>query len=259
LYNPKTPEIFEQPKIFYKNTAKFLTVVYDESEFYALNTLYAIIPKVDSSRETIKSLAALLNSKICDFWYRIIFWGLRIPGRSTKYREVLKFLPLPVSFSNLSEKLDKIIYINSMKKKLENVERYYSATTEINKIILSMSSSHKSISPKIQKEQGETYNIIIGKRKKEKPILVDSEEKAQLVKLSLIGKNVKKGEKIEILVPKSNSDVKETLKEYNEDKKKLNEMPSLEKLEQEINEIVYDLYGLDGDDIDVLEDFLEKF
>lgn len=36
-------------------------------------------------------------------------------------------------------------------------------------------------------------------------------------------------------------------------------MPNVEELEEEINEIVYDLYGLDEEDVEVIEDFLEKF
>jgi seryl-tRNA synthetase len=79
------------------------------------------------------------------------------------------------------------------------------------------------------------------------------------VKLALEGDSADKGEKIEILVPRSNSDVKEILQEYEEDKEKLEDMPSVEELEEEINELVYGLYDLDDEEIKVIEDFLEKF
>ena len=73
------------------------------------------------------------------------------------------------------------------------------------------------------------------------------------------GDSANKGDEIETLVLRNNSDVEKVLQEYEDDKEKLGEMPSVEELEEEINELVYDLYGLDEDEIEVIEDFLKKF
>jgi len=75
----------------------------------------------------------------------------------------------------------------------------------------------------------------------------------------LEGDSANKGDEIETLVLRNNSDVEKVLQEYEDDKEKLGEMPSVEELEEEINELVYDLYGLDEDEIEVIEDFLKKF
>jgi len=88
---------------------------------------------------------------------------------------------------------------------------------------------------------------------------VDTQEKAEYVRRALDGRNVSKGETVEVLVPKQNSVVKDILKEHEEDQEAVDDGKSVEELEKEINEIVYDIYGLDEEDIEVIEDFLEKF
>jgi len=64
---------------------------------------------------------------------------------------------------------------------------------------------------------------------------------------------------VEVLVPKANSVVTEILEEYEADREQLEDMQSVEELEEEINEIVYELYDLDAEEVQVIEDFLEKF
>ncbi|MCD6331427.1 MAG: hypothetical protein J7L80_04430, partial [Thermoplasmata archaeon] len=85
-----------------------------------------------------------------------------------------------------------------------------------------------------------------------------TKERAEYVAIALKGKKAKKGEKVKILIPKDEENVKEMLEEYRQDKKKLEEMP-IAKLEEEINELVYELYGLNEEDKKVIEDFLKKF
>ena len=65
---------------------------------------------------------------------------------------------------------------------------------------------------------------------------------------------------MQILVPKSDAIVEEVLKKMEEDKAKT-ESPSVAELEEEINELVYKLYGLNEKDKDakVINDFLRRF
>jgi len=52
--------------------------------------------------------------------------------------------------------------------------------------------------------------------------------------------------------------VRKILKKFEKDKEMLKEDP-IAKLEEEINERVYKLYGLNEEDIKVIEEFLERF
>jgi len=59
-------------------------------------------------------------------------------------------------------------------------------------------------------------------------------------------------------LPRSDKDVETILKQYKEDKKRLEKIP-ISELEDEINDLVYELYGLDEEDRKVIEEFLERF
>ena len=52
--------------------------------------------------------------------------------------------------------------------------------------------------------------------------------------------------------------MEEILKKLEEDKARI-KSPSVAELEGEINELVYKLYGLNEEDVKVIEDFLRRF
>jgi very-short-patch-repair endonuclease/type II restriction/modification system DNA methylase subunit YeeA len=58
---------FEKPKIIYKDIAQRLTFSYDENAYFTNNTNYFITGNVN-----LKYLTAILNSKLMDFYYRLI-------------------------------------------------------------------------------------------------------------------------------------------------------------------------------------------
>ena len=82
--------------------------------------------------------------------------------------------------------------------------------------------------------------------------------KADYVFTALKGKSAKKDEKELILIPKSDVIVEEVLKKLGEDKARI-KSPSVAELEEEINELVYELYGLNEKDVKVIEAFLRRF
>jgi len=96
LYNPKSEELFEQGKILVKDAGTHLTVALDlakENPYYALNTVYVIIPKY-SADVNVRFLAAILNSFISDFLYKLLFGALTLRGGYIRFREYLQFLPI---------------------------------------------------------------------------------------------------------------------------------------------------------------------
>lgn len=259
----KPPEVFEKPKIMVRDIGLSASSYYDEEGVYCLKTIY-LIRNLKHEHWSLKLLTGLLNSKVIDFFFRAKFWSSHIGGGYLRFRkQYLRQIPIPVNPDKLNlEKLEQVIKeikrVLEKKRKIRNFPNL-SSGREVSKKIVTFKAGHLNVSPSIQKTQDGMHGVVIGKRKKEDPILVDTEEKALFIKKALEGKSVRKGEKIEILVPRSNEVVKEILEEYRNDKEKLKEMPTVEELEGEINEIVYDLYDLNEEDIEVIEDFLEKF
>jgi len=125
LYLSKNPSIFERKKLFFRNTSKFLTVAYDggddsksdhEKFFYALNTLYLLFLKdkynEDNESFLTKYALAYLNSPLAEFYYRVMYWGLIIPGGSMKYRECIKHVPFKLPETSKEENIINDIVSN---------------------------------------------------------------------------------------------------------------------------------------------------
>ncbi len=97
LYNPKSFEVLETPKLLIKRIAPSLTVVPDLGKdgnyFYPLNTIYALIARTEV-RYSPYYVTALLNSKLLDWYYKLLFEAIAIRGGYIEYREYLKYLPL---------------------------------------------------------------------------------------------------------------------------------------------------------------------
>jgi hypothetical protein len=138
----------------------------------------------------------------------------------------------------------------------EYLKKFRNKGEEFTSFSISFNSNHKALEPVITghiEDQG--YNVFPGK--KEKSFFVDSKPKADYVVAALKGTSVKKDEKLQLLVPKIDTVVEAILKELKEDKATVTS-PSVAELEAEINELVYKLYGLNEEDIKVIEDFLRR-
>ena len=119
LYNPKSEELFERGKIFVKDAGTHLTVGLDfakEYTYYALNTVYIIVPK-SSPSINVSFLAAILNSHISDFLYKLLFGALTIRGGYIRFREYLQYLP--IYKINFTTPLDR------RQQSLENIIIFY--------------------------------------------------------------------------------------------------------------------------------------
>jgi hypothetical protein len=207
----------------------------------------------------------LLNAKAVEFYFKHIASIKR--GNYFEYMGNVGNLPFIKYHSTptidlIIQKVDRILGKTKLDQKIKNfpneyIQEYRSMGEEFDSINISFNSNHKAIEPVIEKDvNGRGYNIVIGK--KEKPVFVESEIKADYVVTALKGKNAKKDEKKLILIPKSDAIVEEILKKLENDKAKT-ESPSVVELEKEINELVYKLYELDEKDVKVIEDFLRRF
>jgi hypothetical protein len=213
---------------------------------------------------------AILNSHVTNFYT----WHVGVVHGSGYYKFEDRFLKqLPIRLPQTSKdktladeimkKVEQIIEKAKFEQKIENfpgeyIQDYRSKGEEFDPPKnISFNSNQKAFEPVIEKNITDRgYNVVVGK--KEKSVFVESKVKANYIVTALKGKNAKKDEKKQILIPKSDAIVEAVLKKLEEDKARI-KSPSVAELEEEINDLVYKLYGLTEKDINVIEDFLRRF
>jgi hypothetical protein len=211
----------------------------------------------------------ILNSNITDFYFRQI--GAYLGRKGYRYqKQYLERIPIRLPqtkseqklASEITNRVEQILEKVKIEQKIkkfpeEYIKEYRSQGIDFDPIKISFGSDHRAIEPVMERNvDGKGYNIMIGK--KEKSIFVGSEVKTKYVVTALRGKSTKKDEKMQLLIPKSDTIVEEILKNLENDKAKIKD-PSVDELEEEINELVYKLYGLNEKDVKVIEDFLRRF
>jgi len=266
IEQPLSPSIFEVPKIVTQRVSNDYGFAFDDGEFYTLETCSTIVPKLQYRRKVI-FLLGLLNSKPMEFFAKTDGKALGKKGYEFE-KQFLDRLPIYLPQTKpeqaladeITNKVKQILDKVKLEQKTENfpdeyIKEYRSKGEEFYSIKISFNSNHKAVEPVVEKDiDGRGYNIVIGK----KPVFVESKVKANYVSAALKGERAKKDEKRQILIPKSDAIVEEILKKLEEDKARI-KSPSVAELEGEINELVYKLYGLNEEDVKVIEDFLRWF
>jgi type I restriction-modification system DNA methylase subunit len=260
--------ILESKKIISPDISNHTNFTLEQGHFYCLNTTYLFVLR-DDLKPLYEFVLGVLNSKLIEFYFAQISPPLR-GGYYRFTRRYVDYIPIRLPQTpeeqdladeitkNVEQILEKVKFEQKNEKfPDEYIQDYRSKGEEFDSINISFNSNHKVIELEIEKDtNGRGYNITIGK--KEKPIFVESEAKVDYVVTALKGKSAKKDEKMQLLIPKSDTIVEEILKKLEEDKAKT-KSPSVAELEEEINELVYKLYGLNEKDVKVIEDFLRRF
>lgn len=264
--DPRSFEQFENLKIITPDISTTNNFAIDDNGFYSINTAYTInLEKLDID---IYYLLGLLNSKTLEFYFKQIASSLGKSG----FRYISQFLSkLPIiiptnsskqSLANfISQKVQKILSLVKIQQKTEKfpeayLEKYISQGKETTIKEIKLKKNYKNLIPKIENRILKGFNIIISE--KEDVIEIETEFQKDYVFNTLNGRNFHKDDIIKLQIPKDDAVVKEILKEFNEDKNQLEKEP-IEKYENEINEMVYSLYGLNEEDKKVIEEFLGKF
>jgi len=265
---------FESPKLLVQVLANESTLVLDDEHFYFMgaggSNAYGILLKEKyNNKKPYLFFLGLLNSHLLDFYLKHI--SSLYSGKYYIYdQQYLKRLPIHLPKTpeeqaladEITNKVEQILEQVKLEQQIEKfpdeyIQEYRSKGEEFDSINISFNSNHKTIEPVVEiNVDGRGYNITIGK--KEKSIFAESGVKADYVVTALKGKRAKKDEKMQILIPKSDAIVEEILKKLEEDEAKT-KSPSVAELEEEINMLVYKLYGLNEKDVKVVEEFLRRF
>jgi type I restriction-modification system DNA methylase subunit len=254
---PKSHDRFELPKIIgaeISNQPKFMN---DDFGRWYFKTGYGV-QLLKEYRNSTSFITSLLNSSALDFYLKHIS-SIKSGGYYKYTSHYLEKLPISWSETGHDKVLDKISNLINLENRINRFPSAYLSNEELTSKTVIMQASHSGLDPDIAKISPGELEVTIGSRKKEKPFVVESEEKANFITETLSGRNVRKKEEVEVLIPKSNKETKRVLSEYNDDKRKLDQSLSISELEEKIDQKVYDLYNLEDNDIRIIKQFLESF
>jgi tRNA1(Val) A37 N6-methylase TrmN6 len=147
IHSCKRKDIFESAeKLMFRRVSSSLIFTYDDSQYFALNTL-VIVNKIDTSNgPSLKFILALMNSKLMDYVYSNKFKSTKTVFSEIQARSV-KELPIPIvaedfenQIFNISSKIINEKKNNSDTFELENkidqlVYQLYGLTEEEIKIV----------------------------------------------------------------------------------------------------------------------------
>lgn len=269
LWIPKQPEWFEQPKIFTPDISHVNNFAFDtEGKLYAPTTVYGILLREDlKKREYYLYLLGLLNSSVLEFYFKHLSPFLR----GKYYRYNMQFLePIPIMLPETLEEAIPRQVIEKVERILQQIEprrlierfpetylgEYRLKGEEFDEIEFTFSADHSGLKPFLSGLAGKGH--VVYPDEGEDSIWVDTKEKAQYLILVLRNKEVKQNETVKILIPRDNSIVTEILERVKMAIQEIKATP-IDQLEEEINELVYQLYSLNEDDKAIIEGFLKKF
>ncbi len=215
MLRPRREKLFVKDKILIRQTADRILACFDKDQWHCLKS-GIIIQLGDNSNINYNYLLALLNSKLMDFLYQdLVGEGSRV------FPEVkpVQLFKLPIVDAQVDKQkpiIDKVAEINSL---------YSEYNSKIISFFNLISSKYQENS--LQKKLHKWHELEFGEFIKEL--------KKSKVQLSL-------------------SEEAEWMQYFNEQKQKAQELKAeIDKTDKEIDEMVYELYGLTKEEIKIVE------
>jgi hypothetical protein len=264
---------FEQLKILTAGTAHGSNFALDDSYSYypkGGGGIFGITLKKKTERKEYIYILGLLNSKVIDFVFKHI--SPMLSGKHYTYHEdYLKRLPIKLPQTpeeeriaiEITERVERILALSKVEQRVEGFpdayfEELQDEIEEWSLVKWIPRRNYKEVKIEIagDLEGGRAFSF--GKDDELREPAVDSPAKERYIVEALRGKRARKGEEIQIKLPRSDRAVEKIIERLEEDREELEGNP-ISRLEDEINEQVYQLYGLNENDVKVIEEFLEKF
>ncbi|SDM38809.1 Type I restriction enzyme R protein N terminus (HSDR_N) [Halogranum gelatinilyticum] len=266
---PKNHERFEKPKIINADMASNARYMLDEEGEWYFKTPYGLQLTTEYRSQT-KEVAGQLNSGALDFYLKHIA-PMLLGG---KYRYQSRYIsPLPCiveddgEFEVIRTALEPILESLDTKNKINRFPEAYLGDFDgdLGYIDYEWQTRRYPVNANIQEKGTEGRFAVTAGRSDEisHPMMDkgDREERklrAKYVHAAVDGRDMKKGEGQTIPIPKTANGVEELIEALEADKQTVEET-SIEELEAEIDEAVYDLFDLTDDERQVIEDYLEVF
>ncbi|MBR9847750.1 MAG: hypothetical protein GYB35_17395 [Algicola sp.] len=231
LHRKRDEKFFLNEKIVIRQIGATPVSTIDKSQFYALNTIYCLIMneyKLMPSNLNIESLFSIINSKLIKY-----YWTKLFSDNKTLFPKVKKSQLVEIPITKNINQVSSNIFTEAVSKNIRFTEQKLEV---VNGLINLVQAKYKfSPSKKLQNwhelEFGEFLKELEKARKKSA-----KENKTEYAKLTL-------------------SDAAEWMQYFNEQKQRADELKKeIVKMEREIDQTVYELYGLTDKEIAIVKE-----
>jgi type I restriction-modification system DNA methylase subunit len=228
LAEPRYSAKFEaKEKLVVRQTGDSIIATYDEKQFICRDNLYII--RDDAGQYNLKALLAILNSKFITWYYRNILNPEQGKAMAQVKRGHLQEIPIPRLESNSIEEFTKaqLEKHNDILKLSSSFQRFFKIRLEISQI-----------SKKLENWQDLDFGEFIKELNKAIKATNKLREKEGQAPVAVLTK----------------TDEFEWLDLFEQNKKKAQDLQSqINTLEQQIDAMVYELYGLSDEEIRIVE------
>jgi hypothetical protein len=266
---PKNLTKFEVPKIIQAEIAEEATFMIDQSGSWYFTTGYGVALN-DTNRSLTNEIACQLNSNVLDFYLKHIA-AIKAGGYYSYRTQYVEKLPCITNatgdtFDILMEKSQEIVDTIDLNTKGDRFPEAYldKYSGELSHINYEWQTRRYPVNADIQQLADGRFAVTAGRSDEITDPRLDTGDRearklrAKYVHAAVDGRNVKSGEEMTIPIPESTGGVRKLLSELEKDRQTV-EQTSIEELEAEIDQAVYDLFDLTEDERQVVEDYLEVF
>ncbi len=266
---PQNLEKFERPKIILSKIASEATYMSDTEGTWYFTTPYSVLLD-DERAEITEEMTAQLNSKVLDFYFKHIS-AIKAGGFYEYLNQYITPVPCKVrdsdaEFSRMKEAVQNILSTLHLGNKTERFPEAYLGEFDgdLGYIDYEWQTRRYPVNADIQELTDGRFAVTAGRSDEITDPLIDSGDReeqklrAEYIHTAVDGRNMKSGEEQTIPIPQSREGVEQLMDSLREDQRTVEET-SIDDLEAEIDEAVYDLFELTEDEREVVEEYLEVF
>lgn len=269
LAYPRSINCYDKEKLLVQVSSDEADIAFDsDGEFVftggGTSGAYGILPEGIPSRY----LAALINSASLDFFLKHI--STVYAGKSYSYGDqFLKQLPIKNDddlAGEISSKAEALSGREDLKTRIElfpvphfNDLKEEGTVHEWDEVAHITKRGYYPLNVNRQQDLEGNERIELGKDDVIESHKIDSDVKQEYVITAIDGKRFSKEEQIVIPLPRTDTAAQKALEMLQEDKETLEDGQTKEELEEELNALVFDLYGIDDDHQQVIQRFLGRF
>jgi len=259
---PRNLERFELPKIPLAHITNHPSFMLDDVGTWYFKTAYAVLLSGEYQERT-KEMTCQLNSKALEFYFKHIT-TIKAGGYYEYRSQYIEPMPCVIeddrNFGELREKTHTIINALDLDTKTERFPEAYLGDFEgeLDYIDYEWQTRRYPVDSHIQAQADGTFAVEAGRSDSITDPRIGNEDRAKYVHAAVDGRNVKSEEEISIPIPRRDEDVRALLDALERDKETV-ENTDISELEAEIDQAVYEMFDLTGEEREVVEDYLEVF
>jgi hypothetical protein len=266
---PQNLEKFERPKLILSKIAHEATYMSDTEGTWYFTTPYSVL--LDDERGNIaQEMTAQLNSKVLDFYFKHIS-AVKAGGFYEYLNQYITPVPCKVEapngeFSQMRDSVEQILSAIHMENKTERFPEAYlgNYSGELDYITYEWQTRRYPVNAEVQGDVEGDFTVQAGRSDTiNDPAMYSHnrearKRRAEYVHAAVDGRNVKSGEEMTIPIPRSDEDVDDLLTRLEADRNDVRKA-NIGELEAEIDEAVYNLFGLTKEEREIVEEYLKTF